>query len=133
MTKEPKKDVYDLSERTVEFGEKIIEICQKVKKDEISRPIISQLIRSSTSIGANYCEADCSESKKDFEHKIGICSKETKETRHWVRMLAKTVPSETETLRKMWQEAHELNLIFVTIIKNSKQNRTIREMEKAAI
>ena len=130
MTNESKKKVYDLSERTAEFGEKIIEICQKVKKDEISRPIISQLIRSSTSIGANYCEADCAESKKDFEHKIGICSKETKETKHWVRMLAKTVPSETEILRKMWQEAHELNLIFVTIIKNSKQNRTIGEMEK---
>ncbi len=54
MTQTP-NNKYDLEERTAKFGEGIIELCQKVVKDEITRPIITQLIKSSTSIGANYC------------------------------------------------------------------------------
>jgi len=59
---------YDLLERTAVFGESVIKFARVIKKDEISRPLISQLIRASTSIGANYCEADAGESKKDFRH-----------------------------------------------------------------
>ena len=47
---------------------------------------------ASTSIGANYCEANDSESKKDFRHKIGLCRKESRETKHWLRMLVAAVP-----------------------------------------
>ena len=64
---------FDLEERTALFGESVIKLCKKIKQDSITYPIINQLIRSATSIGANYMEADCAESKKDFNHKIGIC------------------------------------------------------------
>lgn len=116
----PKK--YDLEERTAKFGEDIIDFCRSLPKTEITIPIIGQLIRSGTSIGANYCEADCAESKKDFEHKMGIANKETKESKHWLRMCGRAVPEKVQGARVHWKEAHELNLIFTTIVRNSKKH-----------
>lgn len=114
------KKKFDLEERTAKFGEEAIGFCKKLPKTIITTPIITQLIKSATSIGANYCEADCAETKKDFEHKIGICSKESKETCHWLRMIGKAELSHKEEARALWTESHELNLIFNTIIRNSK-------------
>ena len=68
---------YDLEERTALFGEAVIRLCREVKTDAVTKPIIGQLIRSGTSIGANYMEANGASSKKDFAHKIFICKKET--------------------------------------------------------
>lgn len=111
------KNRYDLAERTSAFGEAIIIFVKKIPETIISRPLISQLIRSATSIGANYMEADCAESKKDFIHKIGICKKESKETTHWLQMIAIANPDKKEKCRELWQEAHELTLIFSAIVK----------------
>ena len=83
---------FNLEERTAKFGENIINFARKIKPDEITRPIISQLIRSGTSIGADYCEADDAESRNDFKHKIGIVKKEARETKHWLRMILIAVP-----------------------------------------
>lgn len=112
--------IYDLEERTAKFGEEIIKFAKDLPKNIITNDLIRQMIRAGTSIGANYCEADCAETKKDFEHKIGISKKESKETKHWLRMLAKAIPEKAEESRKLWKEANELNLIFITIVKNSK-------------
>ena len=111
---------YDLEERTAEFGEKNISFCKILPCDTITKPIISQLIRSGTSVGANYSEADDAESKKDFRHKIGICKKEARETKHWLRMIATAAPESKEKARDLWQEAKELNLIFNAINKKLK-------------
>ena len=62
-------------------------------------------------------EADGAESKKDFKHKIGICKKESKETMHWLRMVAKANPDKKEKCQKLWKEAHELTLIVSAIYK----------------
>ena len=91
MTKYQNKP-YDLEERTAKFGEDIIEFAKKIPKIPITVPLISQLVRAGTSVGSNYCEADCAESKKDFEHKLGICKKESKESKHWLRMVSKATP-----------------------------------------
>jgi four helix bundle protein len=116
------KPKYDLEERTAKFGESIIIFCKKLPKTIITIPLIGQLIKSSTSIGANYCEADCAESKKDFEHKIGICKKESNESKHWLRMIAVAVPEFNNETLKHLQEATELSLIFIAIIKKSRAN-----------
>ncbi|KKR12048.1 MAG: hypothetical protein UT41_C0004G0015 [Candidatus Wolfebacteria bacterium GW2011_GWC2_39_22] len=79
---------YNLEERTAIYGENIIAFCKSVKQDTITKPIVSQLIRSGTSIGANYCEANNASSKKDFRNKIFICKKEAQETKYWLRMIA---------------------------------------------
>jgi four helix bundle protein len=81
------KKNYDLTKRTSSFGVEIIKFVKTIKENNINKPIINQLVRLATSIGANYMEADCAESKKDFNHKIGICKKESKETTHWLHML----------------------------------------------
>ena len=69
---------YDLEERTARFGEAIIEFAKTLPKDPINSPLITQIVRSGTSIGANYMEADGAESKRDFQHKIAICKKSQK-------------------------------------------------------
>ena len=111
------KNKYDLEERTAKFGESIIYFVKKLPNNHINKPLISQLIRSATSIGANYVEADGAESKKDFKHKIAICKKESKETKHWLRMIVMANPEQKEMCRKLWQEVQELTLIFSSIFK----------------
>lgn len=111
---------YDLEERTARFGEKIIELAKKAKKNVVTIPIIGQLVRSGTSIGANYCEANGASSKKDFKNKIFICKKEAKETKYWLRMLAKADETVKEECKNLWQEAQELTLIFSKIAINTK-------------
>ncbi len=118
---------YDLEERTATFGENIIEFCKLIPRNPITHPLITQLVKSATSVGANYCEADCAETRKDFEHKIGICKKESKETRHWLRMIAKAAPNLAEPARIYWKEANELNLIFTAIVKKSRMNEAKTE------
>ena len=111
--KEPK--IFDLEERTAKFGEDIIRFCRELSKDEITRPIINQLVKCGTSVGANYCEADDAESRKDFKHKIGICKKESRESKHFLRMSAIAIPDKKDKARKLWTEAKEINLIFNSI------------------
>jgi len=109
--------VYDLVERTSKFGKEVILFVKSLSNNSINNPLISQLIRSATSIGANYMEADCGESRKDFIHKIGICKKESKETTHWIHMIAIANLERVVECRKLWQEAHELTLIFSSIAR----------------
>jgi four helix bundle protein len=112
---------YDLEERTARFAEAVIDLMKKLPDDSINKRMIIQCVASSGSIGANYCEANEAESKKDFQHKIGISKKEIKETKHWLRLLAHANPEFTEDFRKLWQEARELLLIFSSIIRSSKK------------
>jgi len=111
---------YDLEERTAKFGETIIKFCKTLSQDIISRPLINQIIRSGTSIGANYMEANGGNSKKDFRNKISICKKEAKETKHWLTMIAQALPDKKEECKKIWIETQELTLIFSKIIATLK-------------
>jgi len=112
-----KNNKYDLEERTAKFGEAVIIFCKTIKRNIINDSMIRQLIKSATSVGANYCEADDAESKRDFKHKIGICKKEARETKHWLRMISKSTPEIREQAIKLWKEAKELNLIFNAIYR----------------
>ncbi len=111
---------WDLEERTAKFGENIILFCKKVPRNPITIPLITQLVKAGTSVGANYCEADDAESKKDFRHKIGIVKKESRESKHFIRMIVVAVPKLKEDGKPLWQEAKELNLIFNSIYKKVK-------------
>ena len=118
-----KSSKYDLEERTAIFGENLIILLKTLKETTLNKPVLLQLIRSGTSIGANYYEADGAESKKDFQHKIGICKKEAKETKYWLRMLSLLHEERKEDLRVLWKEAQELTLIFSKILINSKTSK----------
>ncbi len=114
------KKQYNLEDRTALFGENVIKLCRQIREDTITKTIINQLVRSATSIGANYCEANGASPRKDFKNKIHICKKEAQETKHWLRMLATCAPGERENIRKLWKEAQELTLIFGKIISSLK-------------
>ena len=109
--------VYDLGERTARFGENIIDFAKRLRTNLINNQLIGQIVRSATSIGANYMEADGAESKKDFRHKIAICKKESKETKHWLRMIMRANPDKKDECKKLSNEAQELTLIFSAILK----------------
>lgn len=113
---------YDLEERTAKLGEEIIKFCRAIKQDAVTKPLISQLIRSGTSIGANYMEANAASSKKDFQNKIFIAKKEAQETKHWLRMIAFAVSGTKDASRKLWQEAQELTMIFQKITTSLRKN-----------
>ncbi|PCI21276.1 four helix bundle protein [Candidatus Wolfebacteria bacterium] len=112
---------YDLEERTARFGEIIIDFIKTLERNDLNRPLINQMIRSATSIGANYMEANQASSKKDFMNKIRICGKESNETKHWLRMIVKANEDKKDECKKLWKEAHELTLIFAKITKSSKE------------
>src|SRR6185437_11683172 len=121
MGEQSKNLKYDFEERTAKFGEAVILFCKNLNQDAISKPLIIQLVRSSTSVGANYMEANGASSKKDFKNKIFICKKEAQEGKHWFRMLSSCFPHKKEELRLLWKEAQELCSIFhkiVTTIRN---------------
>lgn len=113
---------YDLEERTAKFGEMIIDFVKKLPKNEINRILLSQIIRSATSVGANYMEANQASSRKDFKNKIAICRKEINETKHWLRMISHANNDLSMDCRKLWKEAHQLTLIFSKIIKSTSES-----------
>lgn len=98
------------------FGELVILFCKGIDQTAITKPLIAQLIRSATSVGANYMEANSASSKRDFRNKIYICKKEAEETKHWLRMLSVATPEHKADARKLWKEAQELTLIFGKIV-----------------
>ncbi len=96
---------YDLEDRTARFGEDIIAFAKRITVNDVTRCLISQLVRAAASVGANYVEADDSDSKKDFRFKIGLCRREAKESKHWLRMVVAAEPTLKDAARPLWQEA----------------------------
>lgn len=111
---------YDLENRTSSFGIATILFVKKIKPSVVTTPLISQLVRSSTSIGANYREANYACSKKDFHNKIRISLKEANETQHWLKMIGTATPELKNDCQKLLDEALQLTLIFSKIARNSK-------------
>lgn len=115
---------YDLEERTARFAENVVAFVRTLPQDSINRRPIEQVVGSTGSTAANYCEASEAESKKDFIHKIGLCKKEARETGLWLRLLAKAHPERAAEIRILWQESHELLLIFSKISRSSRSVRS---------
>lgn len=119
---EKTKRIYDLEERTARFGEAVIAFSKNIPGTAITEPIITQLIKAATSVGANYCEADDAVSKREFRKFIGICRRESRESKHWLRMIATAEPALKGRARQLWQEAKELHLIFAKTFKSATEN-----------
>lgn len=81
---------HELEERTLKFSIELIKTLKTLPKNIYNYKIIGQLIDSGTSIGANYREANGTESRKDFKHKINISFKEARETNYWLSILQST-------------------------------------------
>ena len=112
------KKRYDLEERSESFSLGIRNFCRKLKFDVITKVYISQVIRSASSIAANYVEANDNLGKNDLKMKVKICKRESKETRLWLRHIETFQDSELEATRlDLLKESEELMLIFAAILR----------------
>jgi four helix bundle protein len=111
----------DLRERTKEFGLRVVRMFSRLPKTTEAQVLGKQILRSGTSIGANYREAYRARSKSEFIAKCGDSLRELEETAYWLELLidGKIVPPELVTA--LQQECDELIAIFVTILKRSKE------------
>ena len=123
MTKvqKPKRRQYDLEERTYNFARRCRDFINKLPKTITNIEYGKQLARSSGSVAANYIEANEALSKKDFNHRIKICRKESKESKLWVRLCD---VGDNKSMQKeqvdLTTEAYELTKIFGSIVEKSR-------------
>lgn len=111
---------YDLEERTLDYGKQIIRLVKLLPRNTVNITLGSQVVRSGTSMGANYREANETETKKDFCFRIRICRKEGKETIYWLKLLEEANPELKEKIRPLLQETTELVKIFAAILEKSR-------------
>jgi four helix bundle protein len=114
---------YDLNSRTEDLGRAVILYCKNIKQDAISRPMISQLVRSATSVGANYAEANAASSRKDFRNKIYICKKELQETLYWLDMMKEI--DKSNSVNNLEKETIELTKIFGKILSTLRKKELL--------
>jgi len=110
---------YDLEDRTLKFAKACIDLCKSLIRDSINIELVSQLIRASGSVGANYREANDSTTKKDFYHRIGICRREAKESKYWLELLLHSNPKFSSKIEPLIDEALQLARIFASIAKGN--------------
>ena len=121
MDVENQTKIYE--ERTALFAERVRNFCLKLPRNAVNADYISQLIRASSSPGANYIEANDSIGDKDFKMKIKTCRRESKESSYWIRLVITDGSNESEDERAyLKQEAKEFVLIFTAILKKREDN-----------
>jgi len=113
----------ELGERTKRFAVRVVKMFAGLPKPEECRVIGKQVLRSGTSIGANYREARAARSQDEFIAKLGDCHKETDETIYWLELLIEADLITESKLAPMLREANELKAIFITSLKTAKKSR----------
>ena len=113
---------YDLEERTLDFAKRILHLAKSLPKNQINFKLIDQFVRSGASVGANYREANETETKKDFQFRIRICRKEAKETYYWLLLIVESNPEFKKRVESLLQESQELVKIFAAIIERSRSH-----------
>lgn len=109
----------DLLERTFNFGVDCLKFLRNVPQTFEYKMICFQLAKSSTSVGANYEEAQAGASKKDFKNKVKISLKEARESNYWLRVTKALETTENIELNRLLQESLELKNILGAIVKNT--------------
>ena len=119
MTKE------DLIKRTMNFAIRIVKMTDHLPKNEMGGTLADQILRSATSVGANYRAACRSKSRKDFINKLKIVEEEMDETIYWISLIEECELIKPEKLSQLKVEANELLAIFVASLKTAKENLRI--------
>ena len=112
---------HNLASRTKRFALQVIRLFSRLPKKTEAQVIGKQLLRSATSVGANYCEAQRGRSRAEFTAKCGDCLREIEETRYWLELLADANVVPLGALEAVTKECTELIAIFVTIVKRAKE------------
>ncbi len=111
----------DLEQRTKRFAVSILKFCASLPRDRAADILARQLIRSATSIGANYREANRAVSRADFRNKIGTVQKEAAETQYWLELLIESGVADTSA-QSSHAECAELLAIFTAIGKKRRDD-----------
>ena len=112
----------ELERRTKEFAIAVIRFVDKVPRNKAARLMGDQLLRSATSIGANYREANRAESRRDFVHKVAIVAKEAAESLYWIELFEETMIGNSEQIKLLFNECNQLVAIFTRMGKTAKEN-----------
>ncbi len=102
----------DLGERLLEYGARIIKLVESLPNTLVARRVADQLLRSGTSVGANYEEARAAESKEDFVHKLQIALKELRESNYWLRLLLKSGKVSAARMANLLDESNQLRAVL---------------------
>lgn len=102
----------ELENRTLEFSKNTILACRNLPRGESNKILINQLLRSATSVGANYREANGAPTRKDFKNKIHICKKEAQESNYLITLMMETDKTTQNILADLQDESRQLMLIF---------------------
>jgi len=117
------ENIMNVRERSFDFALHIINYCNNLHhKNGFYRPIMNQLLRSGTSIGANIEEAEAAYTKKDFLSKMYIAFKEARETNYWIRLLLAQKLGHTKELQLLLSESITIIKLLTSITKNTKRN-----------
>ena len=114
----------DLPQRTFAYARKIIGLYASLTRTTVAQVLGKQFLRSGTSVGANYREANQGRSRAEFIAKMGDCLKELSETEYWLELLQAEKIADTTALEDLIRETKELIAIFTTIIKRTKARST---------
>ena len=117
-----KEKIYDLRKRTKVFALRIIRLFANLPKTSSALVLGKQVLRSGTSIGANYREAYRGRSKAEFIAKCGDSLRELEETGYWLELLIEAGIVPPEQMKPLSDECDELTAIFVTIVKRLREN-----------
>lgn len=112
----------DLGRRLEKFAEDSLALARKIPRNDVTRPIITQFVKASTSPGANYQEACEAESAKDFVHKMKLARKELKEAHYWLRLLHRICEELRKEITRLGKESTELIKIITSIISKFPKN-----------
>ena len=114
----------DLKKRTQDFAFECWVLCKEFPKSREFDAWVRQLIRSSSSVGANYRAACRAKSGKDFINKLKIVEEEVDESMYWLELLSKAQDNHKQTIDSIWKEANELLVIMVSSIKTTRKNNS---------
>jgi len=104
-----------LEKRTKNFALSIINLSMSLPSNIEFSVIKKQIVKSGTSIGANYREANTPRSKADFKNRISICRSETNETIYWLELILESRPANNQQAAEIYAEARQLLAIFTSI------------------
>ena len=107
---------FDLEERTTKFAKLVIRLCRSLPRDAVNLRLVTQIVGSAGSIGANYREANDALGKRDFALRVKTARKEAKETLHWLELIEEANPSVRHEIALLKSEAIELRNILSAII-----------------
>ena len=118
----------DFGVRTRKMAVRVIALAQAMPKTYVGRHIGSQVLRSGTSVGANYCEARGAESRADFAHKLQLALKELRETMYWLEVIRDAGLVRADRLDPLMREVNELTAISVKSVLTAKANAKRTEL-----